>query len=76
MHMGIGTTHWASLGIHHGASFCRYPREERYGHKYHSTVIPIKDIKPVSLNHQVENIKGTNLDDLMKHVKKEFQSII
>jgi hypothetical protein len=48
---GYGTTHWASLGIHHGASTmsCRKKKNGQYSLDFHSCIIPMKNIVSVPL---------------------------
>ena len=45
---GIATTHWASLGIHHGVSFVR-GKKPKFSPDHHSCVFPLKPIKNVAV---------------------------
>lgn len=76
IHMGIGTTHWASLGIHHGASFCKYQKEEKYSNYHNACVIPMKKITSFPLNKQIKFNKGTKIDLMMQNIKDEYKDVI
>lgn len=76
MHMGIGTTHWASLGVHHGASFIKAYRPPKYSDVHHNCVIPMKHIYPVPLKNQIKWCKDKKLSELMEEVKDEYKDVI
>lgn len=74
VNMGIATTHWASLGIHHGASFGKfYP--PKYTGQLHATVFPMKNIKPEPVYEHIVDwqlIKKMSMDRLQKNIKPEY----
>jgi len=69
IYKGYGTTHWASLGIHHGASTmsCRKNKNGVYSNDFHLCIIPMKNIKPIPL-----------IDDIDEHTKliKDYKTLI
>ena len=76
MHMGIGTTHWASLGIHHGASFMKSYKPPAYSDRHHNCVIPMKQIPSVAVTEQIRWCKDKKHSELMEKVKEEYRDII
>jgi ectoine hydroxylase-related dioxygenase (phytanoyl-CoA dioxygenase family) len=76
MHMGIGTTHWASLGIHHGASFMRSYRPTKYSNNLDSCYIPTKHIKSVPVNNQIRWCRDKTKEELAAEVKAEYRQYI
>jgi ectoine hydroxylase-related dioxygenase (phytanoyl-CoA dioxygenase family) len=87
--MGIATTHWASLGIHHGVSFIR-SKEQRYsgtGKFHHRNIFPLKNISVECLTketneHQMKfgrprkNLPTGKIDVLMNCVKPEYRELL
>ena len=76
LNMGLGTTHWASLGIQHGASFTRFKRVEKYDEEHEKCVIPLKKIKPFPVNVHYTSIKDVPIDDLINNISTEILKII
>lgn len=76
LNMGIGTTHWASLGMQHGASFTRFKKVEKYCSYHNACVIPLKKIKPYPVNAVYKSIKKVSIDDLVNNIDKEILDII
>ena len=75
MHMGIATTHWAELGIHHVVSFKKNPKPK--GDSDHNKcVFPMKPIPSVAIKHVVPNPKNASLQDLQNSVKPEYIDLI
>jgi hypothetical protein len=83
---GIATTHWASLGIHHGVSFIK-PREEYYSQNYHKNIFKLQNIDSFSLNNDLyknnsnkkfvmQKIKQLNKKDLEKNIKPEILDVL
>lgn len=75
-HMGIATTHWASLGIHHGVSFIK-PKPQEYNVKYHMCVFPLKKIKNVTTDRTFSYekdgpIKNMSFKQLREGLKEEY----
>lgn len=75
VHMGIATNHWASLGIHHGASFIK-PRKPEYSTNHHRCVFPLKPLLPTILTHQLSNPKTRSEDELLDCVKPEYREYL
>ena len=86
--MGIATTHWASLGIHHGVSFIK-PKAQKYagtGKFHHRNILPLKNIQLEVLTTeandcQVKNGRPTRpptieLEKLMECVKPEYRDLL
>lgn len=76
IYMGIGTTHWASLGIHHGASFGRYEKTPRYSHSHHQNIFPLKQIKSVPLTRFVKWYKTASIAELEEGIAPEYRDVI
>lgn len=87
--MGIATTHWASLGIHHGVSFIRQ-KDQKYagtGKFHHRNIFPLKNIVLESVTKETNNNQTkfgrphkrppTNrMDILMECVKPEYRELL
>lgn len=52
INLGIETSHWASLGIHHGASYCK-SYSPRYKNNFDDCVFPMQKIKPVPIKNWI-----------------------
>ena len=76
IHLGIGTTHWASLGIHHGASYARWPTVPGMSQKYHFCKLPLKPIQSVALKTQLDRPKQKTMAELMEQVEEEYLQVI
>lgn len=71
VHMGIATTHWASLGIHHGASFLRN-KVPTYDKNPDECVFPMKPLVPVIVKQQLTNPKSRTKEELAEQIKPEY----
>jgi ectoine hydroxylase-related dioxygenase (phytanoyl-CoA dioxygenase family) len=87
--MGIATTHWASLGIHHGVSFItpKLPKYVGNGKFHHRNIFPLKNIwlEPLTNEANEKQVKfgrphkrpPTNrLDLLTPLIKPEFLNFL
>lgn len=74
IHRQIGTTHWASLGIHHGASFVR-SRKENYSTDHMECVFPMKTIHPVPAK-EILPWKNSSSDEMMNALHNEYKDCI
>jgi hypothetical protein len=72
---GIGTTHWASLGIHHGASKLR-PKQASFNNDFHQCVFPMKKIKPYPVYQVLDKIKKRKLEELEQNINPEILSVL
>ncbi len=70
IHQGIGTTHWASLGIHHGASFGK-DRPPSYSHNHHKCIFPMKSIESIPVLKPLHNPKTCSSAALLESIKEE-----
>jgi hypothetical protein len=80
IHMGIGTTHWASHGTHHGAckSFLRRkPKSQVYNdYNYpHKIVFPLKPLKPVPLITKLNPYKAS-IKEMTEQIKPEYRDVL
>lgn len=86
--MGIATTHWASLGIHHGVSFIP-SRKQKYvgiGKFHHRNIFPLKNIELEVLTTEANEMQHKSgrlpknsvvgLDELMSSIKPEYRDIL
>lgn len=87
-HMGIATTHWASLGIHHGVSFIK-PSPQKYvgsGKSFHRNIFPLKNIEIEVLTAE-QNEKYSKIERptifskvdfkiLLNGIKPEYQDML
>jgi len=71
VHLGIATTHWASLGIHHGASFLR-KKVPTYDTNASKCVFPMKPIVPYVVKQQLKNPKTRSKEELEAQIKPEY----
>ena len=78
--MGIATTHWASLGTHHGVSFIK-PRDPVYNSYHHKCIFPMQPVKTEVLINQITNpmaretqsfIKKQTNESLAANIKPEY----
>lgn len=75
VHMEIATTHWAELGIHHGASFKRNPKPKS-DKDHQKCIFPMKPLQSKAAKHKVPAPKKASLQDLMDSIKDEYRDII
>jgi|SaaInlStandDraft_6_1057023.scaffolds.fasta_scaffold06165_7 hypothetical protein len=75
INMGCGTTHWASLGIMHGASFIR-PLPPKYSDTFNSCILPMKRITPVPIKRWLNNINKIHMIELEQNIKDEYKEYI
>lgn len=68
---GIGTTHWASLGIPHGASKLR-AKIPNYSNDFHQCVFPMKNIKPYPIYKVLENPNRKSNEELEQNIFPEI----
>lgn len=82
-HMGIATTHWASIGQHHGVSFIKVKPQHfaGFGRYFHKNIFPLKNIEIEVLTKETNNLYGLKrptrppnltIDELMKGIKPEY----
>lgn len=70
---GIATNHWASLGIHHGASFVKY-RGPHFDRRDPSKCrFPLKPLRPYPIK---ENIPLPRKDRLHRMSLREMESLL
>jgi ectoine hydroxylase-related dioxygenase (phytanoyl-CoA dioxygenase family) len=86
--MGIATTHWASLGIHHGVSFIKSkpPKYVGTGKFHHRNIFPLKNITLVPLTIEAKIYESINkrptrplelpLSELMGKIKPEYRQLL
>ena len=72
---GVGTTHWASLGIHHGATNLR-AKKPGYSNDFHECVFPMKKIKSYPTYNEIENISKKPIEDLEKNIIPEILEVL
>jgi ectoine hydroxylase-related dioxygenase (phytanoyl-CoA dioxygenase family) len=83
--MGIATTHWASIGTHHGVSFIK-PKPQKYDGKFHHrNIFPLKNIPLECLTEEANSkwkvyrgrkIPTTPIDQLIKLIKPEYMKFL
>jgi len=86
--MGIATTHWASLGIHHGVSFIK-SKPQKYagtGKFHHRNILPLKNILSEVLTKETNDSQTKtgrptrpptlSLDKLTALVKPEYRDLL
>jgi hypothetical protein len=75
---GYGTTHWASLGLIHGASFKKLEKPHYDPTNIHKCIFPHKPINNVTLIRDVGDLKIEELtiEEMEKLIKPEFLSYI
>lgn len=75
VHKGIGTTHWASLGLHHGASNLR-AKNPSFSNDFHSCVFPMKKIKPYPISHTYDNISKKSTQELEENILSDILQLL
>jgi hypothetical protein len=72
---GISTTHWASLGIHHGASNLR-AKIPNYSHDFHSCVFPMKKIKSFPTYTTLDYVSKRSKEELEQNIFPEILGLL
>lgn len=77
-HQGIATTHWASIGIKHGASRVIFRKKPRFksdgkdGGDTNDNIFPISKFKSFSLKNPLNTKHNVSLDILKSNIKDEY----
>lgn len=72
---GIGTTHWASLGIHHGATNLR-AKIPNYSNDFHSCVFPMRKIRPYPIFNVFTDVSKRSNDELEQNIFPEILGLL
>lgn len=75
LHMGIATTHWAELGIHHVVSF-KKNKKPKSDPDHNKCIFSMKRIPSVPVKNLILNLKNASLQDLKNSVKPEYIDFI
>lgn len=86
-HMGIATTHWASIGQHHGVSFIKSKPQNfaGFGRYFHKNIFPLKNIelevltKEANDNYKIKRPTRPpvlSVEKMLEGIKPEYRYLL